>query len=248
MRERLVNLQASDRKRRVVPSRHHLAFVLTCAVSVSSIQSDPHFTSSIRQKATVPDRASEFLKQKIVGGSTIDNEQKVSTVHNERAGNQVQETTLGNKNEAALKANTSSQQDANKLPSATSETLSAWPCFDELDKMLIKIALPVIATFAIQPIVSAADLFFINRLGNALAVAGQSAANQVFGSVFWLTSFLPSITAILVSKEFSKGNKEGVQEAVCQALLVGIIFAAIGSCGLLLYPEKVLRAVLKSKL
>ena len=67
-----------------------------------------------------------------------------------------------------------------------------WPCFDELDGKLIKIALPVIANFAINPLIGAVDLFWINRMGNALAVAGQAAANQVFNSAFWLASFLPS--------------------------------------------------------
>ena len=67
-----------------------------------------------------------------------------------------------------------------------------WPCMDDLDRMLIRISLPVIANFAIAPVVQAVDLLFLNRLGNALAVAGQAAANQVYGSVFWLTSFIPS--------------------------------------------------------
>ena len=67
-----------------------------------------------------------------------------------------------------------------------------WPCGDALDKKLIKIALPCIANFAINPLVGAVDLFWINRMGNTLAVAGQAAANQIFSSSFWLTSFLPS--------------------------------------------------------
>ncbi len=67
-----------------------------------------------------------------------------------------------------------------------------WPCGDALDRQLIKIALPCIANFAINPLVGAVDLFWINRMGNTLAVAGQAAANQIFSSSFWLISFLPS--------------------------------------------------------
>lgn len=67
-----------------------------------------------------------------------------------------------------------------------------WPCLDELDQRLISISLPVIANFAIGPLIGAIDLFWVNRMGNALAVAGQSAANQVFNSAFMLASFLPS--------------------------------------------------------
>ncbi|CAB9498968.1 Protein DETOXIFICATION [Seminavis robusta] len=131
-------------------------------------------------------------------------------------------------------------------PAQVVEEPGPWPCMDELDKQLIKISLPVIANFAISPLVGAIDLFFINRLGNALAVAGQAASNQVFGSVFWLTSFLPSITAIEVSRESAQGNEEGVQEAVCRALFVGIIFAFLGSGFLLTCTEKALSSVLKS--
>jgi hypothetical protein len=67
-----------------------------------------------------------------------------------------------------------------------------WPCLDEMDRELIKISLPVIGNFAIAPLIGAVDLLWVNRMGNALAVAGQSAANQVFSSAFWFTSFLPS--------------------------------------------------------
>lgn len=67
-----------------------------------------------------------------------------------------------------------------------------WPCFDKMDKDLIRISLPVIGNFAINPLIGAVDLFWVNRMGNALAVAGQAAANQVFSSAFWFTSFLPS--------------------------------------------------------
>ena len=74
------------------------------------------------------------------------------------------------------------------------QPLSIWPSFDELDRRLIKIALPCIANFAINPLIGAVDLFWVNRMGNALAVAGQAAANQVFSSSFWLMSFLPSGT------------------------------------------------------
>jgi hypothetical protein len=75
---------------------------------------------------------------------------------------------------------------------ANTTQLGNWPCFDKLDRELIKISLPVIGNYAINPLIGAVDLFWVNRMGNALAVAGQAAANQVFSSAFWFTSFLPS--------------------------------------------------------
>lgn len=72
-----------------------------------------------------------------------------------------------------------------------STELSIWPQFDALDSRITKIALPCIANFAINPLIGAVDLFWVNRMGNALAVAGQAAANQVFNTAFWMVSVLP---------------------------------------------------------
>jgi MATE family multidrug resistance protein len=120
-----------------------------------------------------------------------------------------------------------------------------WPCFDALDKRMIKIALPVIANFAINPLIGAVDLFWVNRMGNPLAVAGQAAANQVFSSAFWLTSFLPSVTATLIARENANGDKDAVQDAVCQALFVGMFISVISTAILLINPDRVLSAILK---
>jgi hypothetical protein len=122
-----------------------------------------------------------------------------------------------------------------------------WKGFDELDRRLLKIALPLTATFAINPLVQAMDLFWVNRLGDALAVAGQAAANQVYGSSFWLFSFLPSVTATLVSKKYASGDYEGTQDAVCQALTVGFFISIIGTSLLFFNPEKALSSILKGK-
>jgi hypothetical protein len=122
-----------------------------------------------------------------------------------------------------------------------------WKGFDELDRRLLKIALPLTATFAIHPLVQALDLFWVNRLGDALAVAGQAAANQVYGSSFWLFSFLPSVTATLVSKKYASGDIEGTQDAVCNALTVGFFISIVGSILLFFNPEKALSSILKGK-
>lgn len=126
-----------------------------------------------------------------------------------------------------------------------SNAVGRWPSFDAVDSRLIKIGLPCILNFAIVPLVGAVDLFWVNRMGNPLAVAGQSAANQVVNSAFWLFSFLPSVTATLVAKEAAKGDKEALQDAVCQALFVGAIIALIGTPLMLLFSDGVLGVVLK---
>ena len=76
--------------------------------------------------------------------------------------------------------------------------------------------------------------------------SSQAAANQVFGSVFWLTSFLPSVSATLISKAHASGDTKGVQDAAAQALLVGSVLAILSSLALFLAPDFVLGSVLTS--
>lgn len=114
-----------------------------------------------------------------------------------------EKSTLSSKSQQNL-GNATSEDSVNAIPRAGADRpsydnnnnnrtqIGNWPCFDELDKELIRISLPVIGNYAINPMIGAVDLFWVNRMGNALAVAGQAAANQVFSSAFWFTSFLPS--------------------------------------------------------
>ena len=133
-------------------------------------------------------------------------------------------------------------------PSSTissTATVTVWPCLDELDRKLIKLAVPSIANFAINPLIGAVDLFWVGRMGNALALAGMAAANQVFNSAFWLFSFLPTITAPLVSKAHARGDKEEVQDLICQAMMLGVFVSAGMSVLMLHKPELFLSAVLE---
>lgn len=174
---------------------------------------------------------------------------RASSVEEELSVHDAQTALLSADNSTTISGekSTSSGHVKTPPPSTPIKEPGIWPCMDELDKKLIKISLPVIASFAVPPVVQALDLIFINRLGDALAVAGQAAANQMYGSVFWLTSFIPSITAIQVSKQVAQGNQDGVQEAVCRAIVVGVLFASIGSAGMFLNPERALASVMKSE-
>lgn len=152
-------------------------------------------------------------------------------------------TTSFSSTAIASSPSNSSNNDSTKHPQHPD--VSIWPQNDEMDKKIIKIALPCIANYAINPLVGAVDLFWVGRMGNALAIAGQSAANQVFSSTFWLASYLPSVTATLVSKEHAKGDQEGVQAAVCQAIFIALILGTLGTALVLMKPDLVLSTVLE---
>lgn len=53
-----------------------------------------------------------------------------------------------------------------------------------------------------------------------------------------------TVTATVVAKEAATGDKEGLQDSICQALFVGGIIALIGTPLIFLNPNKVLGIVL----
>ncbi|GMI48936.1 hypothetical protein TrCOL_g8801 [Triparma columacea] len=121
---------------------------------------------------------------------------------------------------------------------------SFWPRGDKLDKSILLISLPAILNFAINPLIGAIDLFWVGRMSNALSLAGQSAANQVFTSAFWIISFLPSVTTPLVAKYWAAGEKDKARDVVCQAMILGSLLGLFGMSFILLFPHFALSSVL----
>lgn len=163
-------------------SRRRVALLLaaTAALSVSTVQGSPSFVTGKPRKLN---DVKEMKQSTRAGRNAISEE----NTFNARSKNRQAVASP-----PLVKNGGTTNQLEKRTTQDSSNDISVWPCMDDLDKRLIKISLPVIANFAIAPLVGAIDLFFINRMGNALAVAGQAAANQVYGSLFWLTSFLPS--------------------------------------------------------
>jgi Na+-driven multidrug efflux pump len=64
---------------------------------------------------------------------------------------------------------------------------------------------------------------------------------------FGLFSFLPSVTATLVSKHFASGDVEGTQDTICQSLLFSVLVSSVVAVLLLFYPSRILGSVLKGE-
>ena len=122
-----------------------------------------------------------------------------------------------------------------------------WPCWDELDRKIITLALPALMNFAIVPIASMFDTLWIGRMSDTLALAGQAAASQVFASASFLTSFLPSVIIPQVAKAAASGNKTTLQARVSESICVGVILGTIGTGFLSSFPNKALSIVLSHK-
>jgi len=111
------------------------------------------------------------------------------------------------------------------------------------DKMVLSTALPSIANLAVVPLVNSVDTFWVGRMGIALALAGQAAANNVFFTLFFLVAFLPTITAPLVAQ--AKTNEEA-KARVSEALFLCNVFGAIGTVLMVGFPHIPLKMVLSS--
>ena len=101
---------------------------------------------------------------------------------------------------------------------------------DELDKEIAGVMLPSVVNLAVIPLVGAVDTLWIGRMGSALALAGQGAANQCFFSTFFLIAFIPTITAPLVAKSAGAGDIAGACKRVCEALFLANVLGAVLRC------------------
>ena len=111
---------------------------------------------------------------------------------------------------------------------------------DDLDSLILRTAIPSMINLGVVPIVNSVDCFWVGRLGSALALAGQSAANQASFTVFFLIAFLPNITAPLVAKAVASGDTEEAQKRVCESIFLCNIFGFVGSVLLIGFPRQVL--------
>ena len=57
-------------------------------------------------------------------------------------------------------------------------------------------------------------------MGEALAVAGQSAANQVYSTCAMVTSTIPTILTPRVAAAHANGDKEEVQRAIGESIVI----------------------------
>ncbi|CAK0822756.1 unnamed protein product [Prorocentrum cordatum] len=94
---------------------------------------------------------------------------------------------------------------------------------------ILRVFLPAVANLLLMPLVGAVDLFWVGQTGDALAIAGMGAANQVYTTIYFLSSFLPALVTPKIAMAASQdgGNSlEGsrfVREALAFAGAIGLI-------------------------
>eukprot|EP00980_Cylindrotheca_fusiformis_P011454 scaffold2654_cov126-Cylindrotheca_fusiformis.AAC.10 len=114
---------------------------------------------------------------------------------------------------------------------------------DELDQRILKTAIPNMINLGVVPIVNSVDTFWVGRLGVALALAGQSAANQATFTLYFLIAFLPNITAPLVASAVASNNTEEAQKRVSESLFLCNVLGFLGTVLLVSFPRRILSAL-----
>lgn len=115
---------------------------------------------------------------------------------------------------------------------------------DDLDNLILKTCIPTVMNLMVVPFVNSVDTFWVGRLGLAMALAAQSAANQACFTLFFLIAFLPNMTAPLVASAVSSGDDEQARERVCESLFLCNLLGAMGTFALVVYPRQILTALL----
>ena len=115
---------------------------------------------------------------------------------------------------------------------------------DDLDSLILKTCIPTVLNLMVVPLVNSVDTFWVGRLGLAMALAAQSAANQACFTLFFIIAFLPNMTAPLVASAVSSGDNEQARERVCESLFLCNLLGAIGTFALMVYPRQILTALL----
>ncbi|KAH8071538.1 hypothetical protein JL720_11423 [Aureococcus anophagefferens] len=120
----------------------------------------------------------------------------------------------------------------------------ALPRGDALDGTILKLAVPAVLNFVILPLVGTVDTLWVGRLGDPQALAALGAANQVFSSVFFIVSFIPSVVTPLVAAAHASGDEALVKRRVGDALWVSCAVGLFASVMLGLFPGEALKSVL----
>eukprot|EP00588_Corethron_pennatum_P014833 CAMPEP_0194278342 /NCGR_PEP_ID=MMETSP0169-20130528/10408_1 /TAXON_ID=218684 /ORGANISM="Corethron pennatum, Strain L29A3" /LENGTH=411 /DNA_ID=CAMNT_0039022497 /DNA_START=430 /DNA_END=1666 /DNA_ORIENTATION=- len=115
----------------------------------------------------------------------------------------------------------------------------------QMDKLITETAIPAMLNLAIVPLVSAVETMWIGRMGDALSLAGQSAASTAFLTCFYLLSFLPTIAAPMVAAAYGAKKHNEVRKKVSETLSLCNILGLFGMILLASKPGWILQLVLK---
>lgn len=113
---------------------------------------------------------------------------------------------------------------------------------ENVGKAILSLAIPALASLAIDPLMTLADTAFIGRTADdssALAGVGSAAALLTFS--FYVFNFLCTVTTPLVSKKRAANDNAGAIEVGSQALSLAIVLGVTLSIVLIAFSQPLLQ-------
>lgn len=105
-----------------------------------------------------------------------------------------------------------------------------------LDRRILALSLPALATLAADPLLSLADTAFVARLGTVpLAALGVNAA--LFSFAFFAFNFLAYATTPMVASRLAGGDQAGAGRVVVQALYLAVALGVTTTVSLVVGAE-----------
>lgn len=110
------------------------------------------------------------------------------------------------------------------------------------DRTIARLALPALATLAVDPLVSLVDTAFVTRLGE-IPLGALGASTGLFGLAFFVFNFLAYGTTPLVAEATAKGDRAGAGAVVGQALTLAVGLGLLGLLVLEVFADPLLAAM-----
>lgn len=81
----------------------------------------------------------------------------------------------------------------------------------------------------VVPLTGVVDTVWVGRMGDALALAAQGAANQLFNAVSYAVSFVPTVTVPLVAAAYARGDLTAARARTCESLWLSCTIGLVGT-------------------
>ncbi|CAK9064770.1 Protein DETOXIFICATION 44, partial [Durusdinium trenchii] len=126
---------------------------------------------------------------------------------------------------------------------ATAQRDGSGTWWTDLDQEILQVWPAAVANLILPGLVGAVDLFWIAQSGDPMKIAGMGATNQIYNTIYFLLSFLPTILTPRIAEEFAQNRPKEAAKWVTEAFSFAVLMGLCGTIALVCYPHAVLRMI-----
>ena len=113
-----------------------------------------------------------------------------------------------------------------------------------IDIEIVTLTQATVLNYIMTPIIGAVDTYWISRLNHDAALAGEGTADRIFGSIYSIASFAPSIVTPLVSKYHVTNNETGLVQTVTTSTAIVGILGTVTSLLMFIFTKPLMKLVI----